>query len=439
MAQAFRTVDIEFSRNRRSSSKQSREQKRERDEAYNQALCHKTPLVPQPDGAAKKVTRFWEGTRLTTELIFGAILAGLELDLRWNQDYDMWRVWVGVLALVAALDMLFILLAMAMNYMNEIAVKAEFKKMVGENVDPDSKIYKEALSTLQDRILMPESGSNRIKLEYWNLPVPRLGFVYKALMSTAMIIIWTYMYKELNTGNGIHPVTFNDVRTFRVFIWLTLFVSVTDLIVWFVDMMSLLHVGLNSEDKDMKACIAMGDIHCPMMVTKPPTPGKHDDYPDVDLLLAWQQPVQTLTVGACIVLAFLHIEQLWQGPDSFWDIGNWRLADGTASLVAGGFFLFHLLAWFVARGHKCARRVIRDGALYYLAFFFGFGTVWYYEFKVASDIIEADSLALQSYETYQWLSLFFAALHVFFVIFHGMRCYISGIMQRVYCPNLYGF
>lgn len=400
---------------------------RERIDAYDVAIGHTTPLTPAAGSRATSVFWWFDTITIVTAAVLGCAFGGLELNAQWNQDPSTWRIYLGVIPIVYAFYWVLAVAGVGFTFANERFIKEEFAKMDGSDAAPNSDAYGNALKALKDRVNGAEEG-NRLKLPYWNFPESRVGVTYLTTMTTLYAFIWGYLYQDLNTGDGTNLLTFNDERTFRVFIWMGTLLSFLNVVQWFVDWKELIHVGMSGEAKDVHACL---DMHCELANSG--KPGTHEDYPDLDLLMAWHAPVLWFSIPGTVTITTFLANQLAQGPSAFWAVSNWQVVAGVESIIAGAFMLSHMVGMFFTWKHKCAYKAAADGMWYWMVLFLGFGTVWIYLMNAASPAV------LQYYESYMWVLLYFNVQHWFYTGFHEFRLMISITMQRVYCPNLYGF
>ncbi|HSX81386.1 MAG TPA: hypothetical protein VLQ80_22820, partial [Candidatus Saccharimonadia bacterium] len=188
-------------------------------------LCHLTRLTPEPGAMAKRVFNIFDVVRQLINLWI-LTFALMELDNRWNEGFDLWRIYIGLAAAYVTVETLAIGAGVFMGFYNERFLRAKILAIAGD-ADPASKTFEDATALVIGNVESADGAADHITLPSLNTPVPRLGLVYHATLAAGWIITWSYLYMDLNTGDGINMVTFNDARTARVFVYLAALLSAT--------------------------------------------------------------------------------------------------------------------------------------------------------------------------------------------------------------------
>jgi len=351
----------------------------------------------------------------------------MELDSRWNQTFDLWRIYIGFAAIYVSVETGSILAGILMGWRNERFLYEKILALLGTkdaDADPTSALYEKAKNTVIANLESDSQAGGHITLPMMNTPTPRLGFVYHATLAIGWIITWSYLYMDLNSGDGINMVSFNDERSARVFVNLAALISGMDLLIALIDYKGLLHVGLDMDTRKQRAC---ADMHVSLAEG---TAG----YPGMMKLFAILEPIEYLTNMSAVVIGYELVKQLTQGPSAFFAVITWRLIAGSVAGVISGIVFLHLIGLVMTWKHQCAYRVTMDATMYWLGLWGIVGGVWLYMFRVTSDA----TLSPQSFENYLWWLLFAAGAHIFYSVFHHLRCFISVVWQREFWPNLYG-
>jgi hypothetical protein len=211
-------------------------------------------------------------------------------------------------------------------------------------------------------------------------------------------------------------------------------VAFLHLIVVFIDLIELIHVGLTKDDR-AEVC---HDLHCSNKGSK-----EHDEsYAKIAPYAALSHLISvSVTVGCIVGLAFL-LEQLRYGFNSFWSMSAWRLFAGIMAIFFGIIMLLTAYSYIIT-DHKCVKRSVAHGTMYWMALFWWMGTIWYYMHQFILDGREAkfatDILQQRVYENYLFNVLLLFSTHIYYQLYHDFKCQINYELRVAICPNFEGF